>query len=108
VSEVYGRKTCHKLTPGLPYHMYLPGPHKGVFNFEALKASKDIILCEAIIDALTFWCAGFRNVTASYGVNGFTPDHLAAFKKYGVERVFIAYDRDQAGTMPRKSFLKRL
>jgi len=108
VSEVYGRKTCHKLTPGLPYHMYLPGPHKGVFNFEALKASKDIILCEAIIDALTFWCAGFRNVTASYGVNGFTPDHLAAFKKFGVERVFIAYDRDQAGDNAAKKLSETL
>jgi len=108
VTEIYGRKTCHKLTPGLPYHMYLPGPHKGVFNFEALKASKDIILCEAIIDALTFWCAGFRNVTASYGVNGFTPDHLAAFKKYGVEKVYIAYDRDQAGDDSAKKLAETL
>jgi DNA primase catalytic core len=108
VSEIYGRKTCHKLTPGLAYHMYLPGPHKGVFNLDALKASKDIILCEAVIDALTFWCAGFRNVTASYGVNGFTPDHLAAFKKYGVERVFIAYDRDQAGDNAAKKLAETL
>ena len=62
-----------------------------------MKVSKDIILCEAIIDALTFWCAGFRNVTASYGVGGFTSDHLEAFKKCGIEKVFIAYDRDKAG-----------
>ena len=55
-----------------------PGPHRGVWNEEALVASKEIILCESIIDALTFWCAGFRNVTASYGVNGFTDDHRAA------------------------------
>ena len=61
------------------------------------KSSKEIILCEALIDALTFWCAGFRNVTASYGVNGFTDDHRAAFRKHGVERVRIAYDRDEAG-----------
>lgn len=108
VTEIYGRKTCHKLTPGLPYHMYLPGPHKGVFNLQALKASKDIILCEAIIDALTFWCAGFRNVTTSYGVNGFTSDHLEAFKKYGVERVFIAYDRDQAGDNAAKKLAETL
>ena len=45
------------------------------------QASKEIILCEALIDALTFWCAGFRNVTASYGVEGFTDDHLAAFRR---------------------------
>ena len=42
---------------------------------------KEIILCESLIDALTFWCAGFRNVTASYGVEGFTKDHLQAFKQ---------------------------
>ncbi len=39
----------------------------------------------------------YRNVTASYGVEGFTEDHLAAFKRYGTERVLIAYDRDAAG-----------
>ena len=55
------------------------------------------ILCEALLDALTFWCAGFRNVTAAYGVEGFTADHLAAFRRYGIERVLIAYDRDEAG-----------
>ena len=43
-----------------------------MWNEEAFIASKEIILCEALIDALTFWCAGFRNVTASYGMNGFT------------------------------------
>ena len=108
VVGIYGRKTCHKLTTGLPYHMYLPGPHHGVFNLEALKASKDIILCEAVIDALTFWCAGFRNVTTSYGVNGFTPDLWEAFRKYGVERVYIAYDRDQAGDNAAKKLSERL
>ena len=60
-------------------------------------ASKEIILCESIIDALTFWCAGLRNVTASYGVNGFTEDHKQAFTKHGMKNVWIAYDRDEAG-----------
>jgi hypothetical protein len=68
-----------------------------VWNEEALIASKEIIFCEALIDALTFWAAGFRNVTASYGVNGFTADHRAAFERHGTERVYIAYDRDEAG-----------
>ena len=97
VQEVYGRKILDNLRKGTPYHLYLPGPHKGVWNVEALKESKEIILCEALIDALTFWCAGYRHVTAAYGVEGFTPDHLEAFEKYGTERVLIAYDRDEAG-----------
>src|SRR5205814_3670695 len=97
VVEMYGRKITPNLREGTPDHLYLPGEHRGVWNEEALAASKDIILCEALIDALTFWVAGFRNVTASYGVNGFTADHRAAFEKYSTERVYIAYDRDAAG-----------
>ncbi len=97
ITEMYGRKITPGLREGTPLHLYLPGPHQGVWNELAMEASKEIILCEALIDALTFWCAGFRNVIASYGVNGFTPDHKAALKKHGTRRVLIAYDRDAAG-----------
>jgi DNA primase catalytic core len=97
VVEMYGRKIVPNLRPGTDYHTYLPGPHRGVWNEEVLIASKDVILCEALIDAMTFWVAGYRQVTASYGVNGFTQDHRAAFARHGTERVYIAYDRDEAG-----------
>jgi len=97
VVEMYGRKITARLREGTPLHLYLPGEHQGVWNEEALIASKEIILCEALIDALTFWVAGHRNVTASYGVNGFTADHRAAFAQHGTERIYIAYDRDEAG-----------
>jgi DNA primase catalytic core len=97
VMEMYGRKVTSNLREGTPNHLYLPGEHRGVWNEEALSASKEVILCEALIDALTFWVAGFRNVTASYGVNGFTADHRAAFERHGIERVYIAYDHDEAG-----------
>ena len=50
-----------------------------------------------MIDALSFWAHGFRNVTTSYGVEGFTEEMLAAFLRHGVRRVYIAYDRDEAG-----------
>ena len=69
---MYGRKITTYLRTARRCILYLPGPHRGVWNEEALAVSKEIILCESIIDALTFWCAGFRNVTASYGVSGFT------------------------------------
>jgi len=97
VVEMYGRKITANLREGTPNHLYLPGAHRGVWNEDALAASKEIILCESLIDALTFWSAGHRNVTASYGVNGFTADHRAAFAQHGTERVYIAYDRDEAG-----------
>jgi DNA primase catalytic core len=97
VQEVYGRKIQHALRAGTPLHLYLPGPHRGVWNAAALTAHKEIILCEALLDAMTFWCAGFRNVTSSYGVEGFTDEMLRGFKEHGVKRVLIAYDRDEAG-----------
>src|ERR1700689_846153 len=97
VLGMYGRKITPSLREGTPLHLYLPGPHRGVWNEQALAASNEIILCESLIDALTFWCAGFRNVTASYGVGGFTEDHKAAFQKHGTRNVWIAYDRDEAG-----------
>ena len=52
VVEMYGRKITPNLRAGTPDHLYLPGEHRGVWNEEALIASKDIILCEALIDAL--------------------------------------------------------
>jgi DNA primase catalytic core len=108
ISEVYGRKIHGRLRKGTPLHLYLPGLHQGVFNLKALSASKEVILCESLIDALTFWCAGFRNVTASYGIEGFTPDHLKAFKAYNTERVLIAYDRDAAGEAAAEKLAKQL
>jgi DNA primase len=108
VTEIYGRKINDHLREGTPLHLYLPGPHRGVWNAAAFAATKEIILCEALIDALTFWCAGYRNVTASYGVEGFTADHLAALKSHGIERVLIAYDRDEAGDRAAEKLAAKL
>jgi DNA primase catalytic core len=108
VTEIYGRKITEGLRPGTPNHLYLPGPHRGVWNESALADNQEIILCEALIDALTFWCAGYRNVTASFGVEGFTADHLATFKRHGTQRVLIAYDRDEAGDRAAEKLAKEL
>ena len=108
ITEVYGRKITQGLRSSSPNHLYLPGPHRGIWNESALANAKEIILCEALIDALTFWCAGFHNVTASYGIEGFTADHLAAFKRYNTERVLIAYDRDEPGERASEKLSKQL
>jgi DNA primase catalytic core len=108
VTEIYGRKLLDNLRRGTPKHLYLPGPHRGVWNGAALSESREVILCEALIDAMTFWCAGYRNVTAAYGAEGFTDEMLAAFKGAGVERVLIAYDRDEAGDRAALRLAERL
>jgi DNA primase len=99
VLQLYGRRTMadHKIKLTSPKHLYLPSPLVGVWNEQALAASADIILCEALLDAMTFWCAGYRNVIAAYGVNGFTASHLAALTYHGVKQVLVAFDRDAAG-----------
>ncbi len=97
VVELYGRKIRDDLRPGTPKHLYLPGPHRGVFNLSALAASDEIVLTESLIDALTLWCAGFRHVTAAFGTEGFTVDLAEAIAGHGVRRVLIAYDNDGAG-----------
>lgn len=97
VAEVYGRKIRDDLRPGTAYHLYLPGPHAGIFNGAALKASRELILCESVIDALTFWCAGFRNATCIFGTEGFTDELRGAFLDHKTQRVYLAYDRDAAG-----------
>jgi hypothetical protein len=96
VVEMYGRKLDWDPRTGQAAHLYLPGAHRGVWNEESLSGG-EVVICESLIDALSFWCAGHRNVTASYGTAGFGDDHRAAFARHGVTRAFIAYDHDQAG-----------
>jgi DNA primase len=111
VCELYGRKILNKQHPGTPLHLYLPANAsrgRGVFNIAAFQASSEIILCESLIDALTFWCAGFRNVTTAYGVEGFTDELLSAFKTHHISRVLIAYDRDEAGDRAAEKLAARL
>jgi DNA primase len=87
---LYGRRTqCGDLK-----HLYPPGPHRGLFNREGLN-QPEIILCEAVFDALTFWANGFKNVTCLYGTEGFTEELWEAMKH--VQRVRLAYDADDAG-----------
>jgi DNA primase catalytic core len=90
---LYGRR----IADGETAHFYLPGPRRGVFNFQAAKRSKSIILTESIIDALTLYNAGFRDVIPCYGVNGFTQDMLDLLTRSQVKEVYICFDRDDAG-----------
>jgi DNA primase catalytic core len=94
ILNIYGRTIVDR--KDRPSHFYLAGMNKGLFNHRAL-ISKEIILTESIIDALSFWVHGFRNVTCSYGANGMLKAIPAIFKEAEIERVYLAYDNDEAG-----------
>lgn len=126
VLEMYGRKINDvKLRKGAAKHLYLPGKHAGVWNLEGIQNRQEIILCESLIDAMTLWVNGFKNVTTSYGINGFT-DELLTVIHSGVapgvqppatlvhpcasntKRVLIAYDRDAAGDKASNDLINKL
>ena len=95
VVSFYGRRVSRPAaTRGEFKHLYPPGPHRGLLNREALKGD-EIILCEAVFDALTFCANGFPNTTCLFGTEGFTDELWEALRQ--VRRVRIAYDADDAG-----------
>jgi DNA primase len=106
--QAYGRKVLDNLRAGTPKHLYLAGPHRGVWNLAGLAGQTEIILCEALLDALTFWQAGYRHVTSCYGVHGLTEEIVETIKTCGAERVLIAFDRDEAGERGAESVASRL
>jgi len=93
VCRLYGRRMAN----GQPQHLYLPGAHRGVWNGACAKTSPTLLVTEAILDGLALWQAGFHNVIALYGAQGWTADHEALFKANPIREVFLCLDSDEAG-----------
>ena len=89
VVDIYGRKMGDHLRKGTPLHMHLSDERRGVWNVEAFKAGNEIIVCAGLWDALTFWNAGYRNVSCTFGPEALTDDHLSAFHEFGIKRVLL-------------------
>jgi DNA primase len=106
VVGLYGRR-IERARIANAEHLYLPGGHRGLFNREAF-AQEELIVTEALLDALTFWSAGYRHVTSAYGVEGVTDELVGAIAEGGVKRVRIAFDRDEAGERGAQKLSARL
>ena len=91
VTGFYGRSISNG-------HFYLPGPHRGLVNTESIAVYDDVILAESVIDALSIYQAGRKNVIPCYGTNGFTPLHDKLIGNVG-KPVVIAFDNDDTGKM---------
>jgi DNA primase len=83
-------------------HLYLPGTRSGLVNRQAVKRSQTIILSESVIDALTLYDQGFKNVMPIYGTNGLTDDHLFFFSRK-IKEAYLVFDADDAGKNAAKS-----
>ena len=103
--QLYGRRIAEGANPR---HLYLAGPQRGVWNHAGLLPGADWFVGEALIDALTLWAHGWRSVTASYGVNGFTAEHMALIRERKPDRVVVCYDGDTAGNAQAAALAKKL
>jgi len=104
VRGLYGRSIDQDNGPA---HLYLPGPRAGLINRQAVMRSQTIILAESIIDALTLYDAGFKNVIPIYGVNGLTDDHVRHLTQR-IQTVYIVFDNDPPGTKAAIAVSQRL
>ena len=78
-------------------HLYLPGPHQGVLNWQALKSSSSIVVVESVLDAFSFWEAGVREATCLYGTQGLPEAIKSLLTCFEVRQVTLAMDGDRAG-----------
>jgi DNA primase catalytic core len=93
ICGLYGRRT----TDAEPRHLYLPGQHRGVWNGTAAKTNQTLFIVEAILDGMSLWQVGFKNVIALYGANGWTGDHEQLLRANGVREIYLCLDNDEAG-----------
>ena len=90
----YGRRIDPKAT--VP-HLYLPGPKRGVLQWQALKRGSRVYLAESVLDALSLWQAGVKDVTCLYGAGHLHKDLETLLGSLGPQEVVFALDGDQAG-----------
>ncbi|MEW6281769.1 MAG: CHC2 zinc finger domain-containing protein [Candidatus Eremiobacterota bacterium] len=85
-------------------HRYLRGPRRGVLNWQALRSSSRLVVAESVLDALSLWVAGVRDVTCLYGVGGLPPDlEELLLRASGLRELVWCLDADPPG---RQAFLK--
>jgi DNA primase len=107
VVQLYGRRVGTPPSRDTPLDKYLDAPARGLFNREGLGLSKEVILADTPFNALTFWCAGLRNVTSAFS-GRVHEDLLEALKKHGVERVVLAFARNRTGDAHAKHVTEQL
>lgn len=104
IVNLYGRNIAEDNNVN---HLYLPGARSGIINRQAVKRSQTIILTESVIDALTLYAQGFKNVIPIYGVNGLLDEHLSLFSRR-IKEAYIIFDADEAGVKGAEALALRL
>lgn len=77
-------------------HRFLPGGKGGLYAWDQVRQSEEIILVEGLFDYAVLWQAGFRNVTCLLGNH----PNARQFQELadGPRTVYIAFDSDPNGS----------
>jgi DNA primase len=91
-ANLYGRS----LSAAAPAHRFLPGPKGGLYLWEQVQQSPEVILVEGLFDYAVLWQAGFRNVTCSMGNHLNVRQHRQLSDR--PRTVYLAFDADSNGS----------
>lgn len=101
----YGRRIDPKATVK---HLYLPGPKRGVLQWQALKRGQRVYVAESVLDALSLWQAGVKDVTCLFGAGHLHKDLDKLLGRLATHEVVFCLDGDEAGHKATERFAERL
>ena len=94
VAGFYGRSTLpHAKVP----HRFCAGPKTGLFYPQAARCAQEVFLVEGVLDGLAVYQAGFSNVMAMGGTQGFNAALLEHLRGEKVSELVLCLDGDEAG-----------
>jgi len=106
VVEVYGRTIGKDTRLDAGRHRWITAAPSAVWNLDGL--DDEVIVCESVVDALSFWCSGHRSVTAVAGPDGRLDELATTLLERNVDRVVVAFDNDQAGDVGASALAEHL
>ncbi len=105
VLNLYGR-AIHEASE-VP-HRYLRGPKRGVLNWQALRSAHRLVVAESVLDALSLWQSGVRDVTCLYGAGGLPPDLEEQLARCAASELVWCLDADPAGRAATADLARQL
>ncbi len=78
-----------------------------LFNVDALDEAEEIYIAESELDAVSLWCAGYKNVVGlTVGADTFKPEWFDLFAN--LKQIYICLDSDNAGQKGAQDLARRL
>jgi DNA primase len=90
--NLYGRS----IVASAPPHRFLPGSKGGLYAWEQVRQSPEVILVEGLFDYAVLWQAGFHHVTCSLGTH-LTSDQFRQLCD-SPRTVYLTFDVDANGS----------